>query len=54
MASHVVRSRNSNFYFVFQSPYQQDHMINDHVRKHGDGVYDIAFLGTIQQKYFNP
>jgi len=38
-----VKSKNGNCVFVFCTPYTDNHPINDHVTKHGDGVYDVCF-----------
>lgn len=39
--SHVVQQ--NKIFLVFQSPYDSNHPINQHLTKHGDGVRDIAF-----------
>ncbi len=42
-ATHVVAPVNKSFFLAFVTPYKEDHYINEHLKKHGDGVYDIAF-----------
>jgi len=45
VASHVIKSKNGQCCFVFCTPYGENSPINQHVTKHGDGVYDVAFEG---------
>ena len=40
-ASYVVRQSRANF--ILTTPLSGDHAASEHIRQHGDGVYDIAF-----------
>ena len=51
MSSHVVTQNRVNF--VLSTPLDADHPASEHIKKHGDGVRDIAFLVEDADAAFN-